>query len=77
MENIKQFLNIPYEVRKSCAVCEAKLDEPIIELPDLPITEVYTTKPVEEKVGFVDQNFHICKRCGHGQLSHIVDPKFF
>ena len=76
MENIKQFLNIPYEVRKSCAVCEAKLDEPIIELPDLPITEVYTTKPVEEKVGFVDQNFHICRRCGHGQLSHIVDPKF-
>ena len=75
MEDIKQFLYIPYEIRKYCAVCNSKLDEPTIELSNLPLTEIYTKEPVEEKVGFVDQKFHVCKKCGHGQLSYIVDPK--
>ena len=75
MEDIKQLLDIPYKIRKHCAICGLILGEPIIELPDLPLTEVYVKQPIKEKVGFVDQEFHVCGKCGHGQLSYIVDPK--
>jgi hypothetical protein len=75
MGDTAQLPDIPYKVRNTCAICGSKLDEPVIALPDLPFTEVYVKKPVKEKVGFLDQEFHVCRKCGHGQLSYIVDPK--
>ena len=49
---------------------------PIIELPEFPLTEVYVDKKVEQKLGFVDQAFHYCNHCGHGQIENIIEPKF-
>lgn len=74
-EDIKQFLDISCEVWECCAVCNSKLGEPVIELPNLPLTEIYVKQPIKQRVGFVDQKFHVCSKCGHGQLSYIVDPK--
>jgi hypothetical protein len=73
--NLELFKDISYEVRTECAVCQKSLDEPVIELPALPITEIYIKEPNKEDFGTVDQGFHVCDQCGHAQLSHIVDQK--
>jgi cyclopropane-fatty-acyl-phospholipid synthase len=43
-------------------------------MPEFPLTEIFVDTRVEEKVGFVDQNFHICEKCGHGQIANVIDP---
>jgi len=74
--DISKFKNIPFKKRRHCVVCGQKLGSPVIELPDFPITEIYVKKKINKKVGFVDQNFHFCKNCGHGQISNIIDSEF-
>ena len=56
-------------------VCGIKSNEPVIELPSFPLTGIYVNDKVTEKVGFVDQNFHLCKNCGHAQISNIIEPE--
>lgn len=73
--NLSIFKNIPYEKRAKCAVCRKELGAPLIELPHFPITDIYVKQMVKEKIGYVDQNFHLCEECGHGQLSTIIDPE--
>lgn len=73
MKTVKKYQKIAYAKRAGCMVCGAKLPRPIIDLPDFPITEIYTNKPVKEKVGYVDQSFHFCARCGHGQITNVLD----
>lgn len=69
------FKNISSEKRTECAVCRQELDAPLIELPHFPITDIYIKQRVAEKIGYVDQNFHLCPECGHGQLSTIIAPE--
>ena len=76
MKDTDGFSDIHYKIREYCAVCSSRLDEPIIELPNFPLTGIYTKERVEKKVGCADQKFHLCKKCGHGQLSHIINPEF-
>jgi len=76
MIDINKFKHIPFKTRKQCAVCNTELDAPVIKFPGFPITEAYVKQKVTEKVGFIDQGFHICGHCGHGQLSNVVDPAF-
>lgn len=54
-------------------VCGEKTDKAIIELPNFPMTEIYTTEKIKEKVAFCNQSFHVCRKCGHGQISHVID----
>lgn len=75
MVSTNKFKNILFEKRTNCAVCREKLGKPLIDLPNLPLTGIYTDKPVKEKVGFVDQFFYICKNCGHGQILNIISPE--
>ncbi|MFA5186401.1 MAG: class I SAM-dependent methyltransferase [Patescibacteria group bacterium] len=63
------------EKRTICAVCRHPLPDPLIELPSLPLTDILVREPVQEAVGFVDQTFHLCKECGHGQLGTLISPK--
>lgn len=72
--NIDQYLNVPFKKRTSCKVCGEKMQEPILEWPDLPMTEIYSTKKVDRKAGFADQTFHLCSRCGQGQLANVIEP---
>ena len=72
---INVFTNISSEKITRCTVCQSELDKPLIELPRFPITDIYAEQRVEAKIGYVDQNFHLCQECGHGQLSTVVDPE--
>lgn len=71
--NIEKLKNIQYEKRTHCVVCGEKTGKPLIELPDFPMTEIYSCDKVTEKVGFVDQSFHFCANCGHGQIANVID----
>lgn len=75
MNNLEKFRNIKYTTRTACVCCGSKFSKSAIELPDFPITEVYTDTKINERIGYVDQAFHLCEKCGLGQLSNIVDPE--
>ena len=71
---IENFNNIAFERRDRCVVCARPLEAPLLSLPNFPLTEIYTDKKPQEKVGFLDQFFHFCRGCGHGQISNVVPP---
>lgn len=73
--NLDDFKNIPFKKRTNCAVCQKELDVPSIELPSLPLTEIYLKEKVEEPIGLIDQSFQICQECGHGQLTNLISPE--
>lgn len=73
--NLDKFKKVQFKKKKFCSICKHKLSKPLIRFPKLPLTEIYTKKKPSKLTGFVDQDFHICKKCGHGQTSNIISPK--
>lgn len=73
IDQYKQFRDIAFSKRTACVICEKPFSEPLIDLPDFPLTEIYIPERVTEKLGYVDQKFYFCEHCGHGQLGHLVD----
>jgi len=67
---------IIFKTRNNCAICETALTSSLIDLPHFPLTELYTKTKPQKQSGFVDQKFHLCPKCGHGQLGNIIAPKF-
>jgi hypothetical protein len=39
--NIAKLTNIQFEKRTHCLICEKKMGEPTIDLPEFPMTELY------------------------------------
>lgn len=76
MQELNIYRHISVKKRNHCVVCETKLFEPLMQLPKFPLTEIYIKQPAHEKLGFVDQEFHLCEKCGHGQLKYVIDPDF-
>jgi len=74
--DIEKYKKIPFRKRTHCVVCNAKASEAVFELPDFPLTEIYVDKNISQKVGFVDQAFHLCNCCGHGQNVNVIDQDF-
>lgn len=60
--------------REQCAVCKSNRLEIAIDLPNLPLTGIYSKKLMEEPVNGIDQQFLICCSCGHAQLAEQVVP---
>ena len=71
--DINKYKKIPYQQRTKCMVCDNKLMGHLIDLPDFPMTEIYTDELVKEKVAFADQGFQYCEKCGHGQIANVID----
>lgn len=60
--------------RQECSICGAKDLLEILNLPNLPITGIFSkNRPVNYLSGF-DQNLLWCPRCGHGQLRNQISP---
>lgn len=72
--NVADYRNIPYEKRDLCMICEKRVLDPLIEMPDFPLTEVYVKTRSQEKLGHVDQVFQFCPNCLHGQIANVIDP---
>jgi len=71
--DISKFRKVPFERRLNCVICEKKVGNSIIKLPNFPMTEIYLERKPKEKLGFVDQEFYFCKNCGHGQILNVID----
>ena len=69
--SIDNFKNISFKQRSHCMVCSKPLESPLVNLPNFPLTEIYTQKKLEEKIGFLDQFFHVCDHWGIG--THMFD----
>lgn len=66
------FSNIYYKGRSECVVCGNEI-VPTIELPNLPLTDVYLPAPIE--IGKLPpQSLGVCPECGHAQLLCIIQP---
>lgn len=68
------FKDIKFKKRDRCVVCGKRYARPIINLPKFPLTEIYVDRRISNNLGFVDQEFHLCERCGHGQIANIIPP---
>lgn len=76
MEDIfERIKNAEYKDRTLCAICGMKLGNTIIDLPDLPLGEIYVDKVYNHRIGLFDQGLHLCTFCGHVQLSRLIDPE--
>ncbi len=62
-----------FKVRLNCEVCNNILGKPLIDLPNLPLTECLFDEPTE--LENYNQEFHLCEKCGHGQLGVMLNPK--
>jgi len=71
--DLNKFRDIKYDRRTECQICGQPSDEPLFDLPGLPMTEIYVNSKVEERLGFVDQSFNLCSKCGHGQIMNVID----
>lgn len=60
--------------RGRCAACGSIELEVAIELPDLPLTGMYSREAMQEMPGGIDQRLLICAACGHAQLAGQVTP---
>jgi cyclopropane-fatty-acyl-phospholipid synthase len=70
-----KFKKIAFKKRTRCMICNSLNSDPVISLPNFPLTEIYVQNKVTEKLGFVDQEFCFCRNCGHGQISNIIDSE--
>jgi SAM-dependent methyltransferase len=61
------------EHRKHCVICR-QIATPIIDLPNLPLTDSYATSPVTNPLMGLDQKLLYCESCGHGQLESLIAP---
>jgi len=71
--DLNKFRNIKFDRRTNCQVCGQLSDDPLFDLPGFPMTEIYVKDKVKERLGFVDQSFHLCSKCGHGQIANVID----
>ncbi len=60
--------------RESCAICHSSDLAVLLDHPGLPLTGIFSQKPMEEQPSGIDQQFLFCSACGHGQLAFAVDP---
>lgn len=58
-----------------CPICQTPMSAPLIELPRLPLTGIFLNQAPTSEAPVYDQAFDICSKCGHGQLTHQIDPE--
>lgn len=71
--DLDQFRNIVFTSRTRCVICGFPMESALIDLPRFPVTEIYVPEKITGDLGFVDQKFHFCLHCGHGQLANLID----
>jgi hypothetical protein len=71
--DLSKFKSIKFTRRTKCVVCSEPLEKPLFELPDFPMSEIYVRRKVKKGLGLVEMSFHLCGRCGHGQIANVVD----
>ena len=69
-------MRLPYKyILDACPVCgTGAVSPPVMVLDKLPLSGVFVDRPMAKPIA-ADNALHVCVNCGHGYLSHIIDPK--
>lgn len=59
---------------KECCVCSNRKLVRMLSLPSLPLTGLFSKKPMTGDIKGIDQKLMFCPCCGHGQLDTQIDP---
>jgi hypothetical protein len=57
-----------------CAICGSRQLESAIDLPQLPLTALYSPQPFTEPSACYKQELLVCTTCGHAQAGYQVGP---
>lgn len=61
-------------IRESCAVCKNRELSLLFELPELPLTGLFSDQPMQKKPEGIDQKLLHCSNCGHVQIADQINP---
>jgi hypothetical protein len=64
-----------FRVVENCCICNRPA-EPVIDLPGLPLTGIYSRAGQVPDFPTLDQVLMLCRICEHAQLLRMVDPEF-
>jgi SAM-dependent methyltransferase len=64
------------KTRSTCAICGTPALETVLDLPQLPLTGLYTRDALSPGPAPADQRLLLCVACGHGQLAHVQPPEY-
>ena len=63
--------------RQTCRLCHSRDLELVLPLSPTPVAEKYLDHPANaDQVPVYPLDLFMCRRCGHVQLLHIIDPEF-
>jgi hypothetical protein len=62
--------------RKHCSACGSEDLQPLIDLPNFPLTGIFVSPAAAEDFPTFDQGLNRCNTCGHAQLKNTVSPEF-
>jgi len=65
---------IKYKSLVNCPICKRKLETPILQLPNYPLTEYFSSSEKSDNRYLLDNSFYICADCKHGFLENQIDP---
>lgn len=63
------------ELSDCCEICAGPVNS-AIDLPNLPVTGIYSKSGPDPSFRSFDQEFLLCNQCGHGQLKYSIDPSY-
>lgn len=69
---VQRYRLVSHRRHTRCRICARHLPEPVIFLPDFPMTEIYVRSKQSQKLAVLDQGFCFCPNCGHGQLINAI-----
>jgi hypothetical protein len=59
--------------RQNCSLCDEQVVA-VIDLPELPLTGIFSRNGCDPKFPTYDQKFMMCTNCNHGQMLNVLDP---
>lgn len=60
--------------RTACSVCGGTGLDKVMDLPNLPLTGLFSEEAPIGKAPVYDQSLLVCRACGHGQLAERLSP---
>ena len=63
------------ELSDCCEICSGPI-KTAINLPNLPVTGIYSKSGPDPLCKSFDQELLLCDQCGHGQLKYSIDPPY-
>jgi ribosomal protein L32 len=68
--------SVPVKQRHACSACGARTLEPLLELPNFPLTGIFVRPEERDHFSLFNQALLRCPTCGHAQLRNTISPDY-